>query len=687
MSVSTAIQPFTEQTSWLERPLWKGLTLNRVLLLGLMALSASLHLYNIQAIGDANAYYTAAVKAMLQSWHNFFFVAAEPGGSVTVDKPPLGLWIEAAFAFVLGVNGFAVSLPNILAGIFGVPLLYALVKKHQGVLAGLIAAAIFAITPTVIGTDRNNTMDGMLVFGLLLAAWAFIKATESGRWRWLLLGGLLLGLGFNIKMLQAFLPLPAFYALYFFGASSSWRQKIVRLAVTTVLLLAVSLSWAIVVDLTPASARPYVGSSQTNSVIELMIGYNGLNRLLGMQRNLGGAPPAGFNGAGGFNQNQSPDNPNSPPLGQPPQFDDGQPMAPPQGVPGAAAGQPGDTPAWGNRAGGGMFSQEVGTPSALRFFVPPLAKEMSWLLPFGLISLLVLIASARLSWPLATEHKTALLWGGWLIIGVIFFSVANFFHDYYLIMLAAPLAAVIGGGATILWRERERLWVRLVLALAVTGTLAFQWWLAAQYGHDDWWLWLAALALAAGWIALVIGRWWMRLIALPAAYALLFTAILVTPLAWSVLTATAQNPDVALPGAYGGQGFGMERPAMNDWPAMANQRQPEPAWDSTALIDYLQANTRGIEYLVAVPSAQTGAPLVLATGRPVLYMGGFGGSDPVIDAEGLKALVEAGRLRYVLVGGRVPNSKITAWLQANCTPVTGFSRGMQALYECRASAG
>ena len=250
-------------------------------------------MYNIESIGDANAYYTAAVKSMLQSWSNFFFVAAEPGGSVTVDKPPLGLWIEAVFAYFLGVSGFSVSLPNILAGVFGIPLLYAMVKKYMGELAGLVAAFVMAITPVFVATNRNNTMDGILVFFLLMAAWAFIRATETGKRRWLLLGAFIVGLGFNIKMMQAFLPLPAFYALYFFGSKEGWLRKIINLGIATVLLLAVSLSWAVVVDLTPADSRPYIGSSDDNTVMGLIFGHNGISRLESTGGPGGGGPQNG----------------------------------------------------------------------------------------------------------------------------------------------------------------------------------------------------------------------------------------------------------------------------------------------------------------------------------------------------------------------------------------------------------
>ncbi|MDO8464496.1 MAG: glycosyltransferase family 39 protein, partial [Gallionella sp.] len=281
--MTTATLP--SQPSFLKKNLFLGVTISTVLVIVIMAFSFGLHMYNIESIGDANAYYTAAVKSMLQSWSNFFFVVAEPGGSVTVDKPPLGLWIEAVFAYFLGVSGFTVSLPNILAGVFGIPLLYIMVKKYMGELAGLVAAFVMAITPVFVATNRNNTMDGLLVFFLLMAAWAFIRATESGKLRWLLLGAFIVGLGFNIKMMQAFLPLPAFYTLYFFGSKEGWLRKIVNLGIATILLIAVSLSWAVVVDLVPADQRPYIGSSGDNTVMGLIFGHNGIARLEG-----GGGP-------------------------------------------------------------------------------------------------------------------------------------------------------------------------------------------------------------------------------------------------------------------------------------------------------------------------------------------------------------------------------------------------------------
>ena len=288
----------------------QSLSLQRMLhvaaLGAIVILAAVLNFYNLEALGYANRYYTAAVESMLQSWHNFFFVAAEPGGAVTVDKPPVGLWLQAISAYFFGVNGFAVMLPQILAGILSVLLLYHLVRRSFGTAAGLIAAFVLAITPVVVATTRNNTMDSVLVFTLLLATWAFIKATETRRLGYLLLGACLVGVGFNIKMLQAYLVLPALYALYVLGSSERLWRKVVNLALASGLLVAVSLSWAIVVDLTPADQRPYIGSSTNNTVMELIIGHNGLNRLWGLfgSGNNSGLPPqAGMmNGDGALPQ-------------------------------------------------------------------------------------------------------------------------------------------------------------------------------------------------------------------------------------------------------------------------------------------------------------------------------------------------------------------------------------------------
>jgi 4-amino-4-deoxy-L-arabinose transferase-like glycosyltransferase len=639
----------------------------------IILLASVLRFANLNALGYANHYYSAAMVSMLKSWPNFFYLAAEPGGSVSVDKPPVGLWIQAVSAFFFGVNGFAVLLPEILAGILSLLVIYHLVRRSFGPAAGLLAALALAITPVVVATDRNNTMDSTLILVLLLAAWAFIKAAETGRLRFLLLGAALTGLGFNIKMLQAFLPLPAFCGLYLLGSGERLWRKVGKLALASGLLLVVSLAWVTAVDLTPANQRPYVGSSMDNSEISLIIGYNGMNRLLGMfSRRSGNAlarSPGGFSRQPGGGQ--------TPPGGQDTTgrggFSDGG-----GGIPSFRPGnngggmlpgsRPGGNP--GGFAAGGAVSpaargvSEIGQPGALRLLIPPLSKEASWLLPFALLGGFLSLALTRLRWPLAPEHQALVLWGGWLLAGGIFFSVAEFFHEYYLAMLAPPIAALVGIGVLQLWRLGERrpwqggCW----LLAAASVTLGFQVWTARAFVADLEWLPLALGLFVAG-ALLVIGaalRSAYRQVAL-AGFACLAAAILLTPGVWSALTTLNPSDNQSLPSAYAG------RPASppNQGGLVVDQD----------LLAYLQTHTQGIKYLMAVPSSMQGSDYVLATGRPVLYLGGFMGLEEVVNAGGLARLVDQGELRYLYWNNRAwggGSADITAWVADACQVVPGF---------------
>lgn len=639
-------------------------------IVAIMILSAALHFWNISSIGNSNNYYTAAVEAMTQSWHNFFYAAAEPGGSVTVDKPPLGLMIEAAFALVLGVSGFSTVLPNILAGIFSVPLLYHLVRKHFGTLAGIIAGLVIAVTPVVFAADRNNTQDGLLTFVLLLAAWAFIKAVETGRARWLFIGAVVVGLGFNIKMLQAFLPLPAFLALYFFGAKVGWFKKTALLVAALAVLTVVSLSWALYVDSVPADSRPYIGSSGDNTVMGLITGHNGTSRLFG-----GGGP-----------KQQTP--PSAPAAGQP---SDGQIS------PNAGGGQ-----------GAPMFSQETGSPGVFRFFQAPLGAEMSWLLPFALFSLVVIALQARPQLPITQLPILGLiLWGGWLMTCVVFFSmVSGIFHSYYVVMLAPALGAVVGGGFGYLWKQQTEGHARggWLLILGAAVTVAFEIFLAWQYGVNAVWMPLAFVLVALAAILLFIQLFKSVTFVPRVAFSMLLISMLIVPLAWSALT-VGNGGSAGLPAAYGvsnGPGGGRRvDDAKNAAPAQA--QAPGEGRLNEAMLTYLQTNTQAVKYLVAVASSQVGAPYVIATGRPVLYMGGFSGMDEVVSADDLAQLVANGELRYVYFGGGQGNKQdISTWLKSSCTVVEQFSQkgtvgaqfppggpgggpnsGPQTLYDCR----
>lgn len=693
----------------------------------IVLLSLGLHLYNLDAIGDANVYYTAAVKSMLQSWHNFFFVAAEPGASVTVDKPPLGLWMQALSAMVFGVSGASVVLPNILAGVLSVPLVYYLVKKYFGASAGLVAALALALTPVSVAVDRNNTVDGMLIFTLLLAAWAFLSATETGKLRTLLLGGLLVGLGFNIKMMQAFLPLPALYAMYFLGAKAGWGRKLLYLGLTSVVLAVVALSWAVAVDLTPAEQRPYAGSSTHNSVLELIFDHNGIDRLLGRdsgQSSNAAAFPGRSDGqtdkTASSQTTDAADSQDRPGTAstesaaaavsgdadaQTDEMASPQPTAestdsqadsgsgrnrlgnPPAG--GTARPGPGSGPtAQGGSGGGNGMTGETGQAGYLRLFQTPLAKEMSWLLPFGLFSLVLLVASGKLSLPLSSAaHKGVILWGGWLVTCLVFFSAASYFHTYYLAMLAPPLAALVGAGFSTLWAMKERNAARaaLLLLCAAGGTLAFELYLVKAYGATTGWLLvpvlLFVLAAVGGLITIFNHTCSTSASRLLSAAAL--ATMLIIPGWWSYQTVLATDANTKLPSAYDGSSSGSSRRQGNT----GSTSSIDPT-----LLSFLQTHTQDTQYLVAVSSAQSsGSKLVLETGRPVLFMGGYSGSDPVADADDLAALVAEGKLRYILSSGRNQRggSGVTAWVSEHCSLVpevqgSGSQGGKSGstLYQC-----
>jgi 4-amino-4-deoxy-L-arabinose transferase-like glycosyltransferase len=263
---------------------------HRLALIAILALSAFVNLFLLTNEGYGNSYYAATVKNMLTSWRNFFFVSFD-AGFVSVDKPPLGFWIQAASAKVFGFHGWSIVLPQAIAGVLSVGLIYHLVRRAWGSVAGMLAAFTLALTPISVAISRHNNLEGLLVLALLLAAWAFALAAETGRLRWLVLGAVLVGLGFNIKMMEAFLVLPACYLLYLVAAPVGWLNRILHLGLATGLLLLVSLSWAVAVDVTPPDQRPYVSGSSNNTVMDLIVGFNGTQRLSGQDKDVGERGP------------------------------------------------------------------------------------------------------------------------------------------------------------------------------------------------------------------------------------------------------------------------------------------------------------------------------------------------------------------------------------------------------------
>jgi 4-amino-4-deoxy-L-arabinose transferase-like glycosyltransferase len=630
-----------------------------------LLVSAILNLWNLSQNGYGNEYYATAVQSMLQNWHNFFFAAYDAGGYITVDKPPVALWMQAISAKIFGFSGPALLVPEALAGVASVALLYFLVKRIFGPLAGFMAALALALNPIAVAVERSNNTDTWLMFTLLLAAWAITRATEKGAFRLLALSMALVGVAFNIKMLEAWIVLPTFFVLYLVAAPLSWKKRLVHLTLAGLIALSVSLSWAVAVDLTPASARPYIGGSQTNSVLELALGYNGLGRITGQGEGMGGGGTLrDLTRDDGTTQSSAQSGANALPGN----------FAPPAGAPGAA-GNPGGGP------GGGSFN--TGTPGPLRLFNTELAAQWSWLFPLAGLGLVAAGLGVRRKRPLARRGQALLLWGGWLFTyGAVFSMASGIFHNYYLIMLAPAAAALAGAGIAALWAVYRRGgWRAWLLPAVLLATAAWQVKLLADY--PAWSAWLAPLllggsGLAAGGLVvanLLRGRILRRVAPVLVGVGLL--ALLLAPAAWASTAVTSAGngtiPTVGPSQTRQAGGFG----------GPMGQANALPGGDTanSGLISYLQANQDGYFYLVAVASANQASSIALSTGEPVLATGGFTGSDPALTVEKLQALVATRQVRYILLGGGGPggsNSEITSWVQAHGTAVDASAYGGQS---------
>src|SRR2546421_2150203 len=442
------------------------LTWHQLALVGITLISVFMNFFQLGKNGFGS-YYPPAVRSMMDNWHNFFFASYDPGGFVTLDKPPVVLCIQAASSRPFGFPPFSVLVPQALAGMLSVLLLYYLVQRHFGVVAGLLAALALALSPISIVTNRNITIDSTLALTLLVGAWAVLRAAETGRLRWLLLSAFIVGVGFNIKMLEAYLVVPAFGLLYLLAAPRSIWKRLGHLALAGLVLLVVSFSWVVAVDLTPASQRPYVGSTQDNSEISLALGYNGIERLLGGFFRRGG-PPANTstnttNRSGNTSTNgTSPTNGNGGPtnLGR-----NGTGQQPQAGGPGGA---------------GGLF--DLGNPGPLRLFTEPLGGQIVWLLPLALLGMLALAWQRRLRFQEDPQQQSLVLWGMWLLTMGIFFSVAGVFHQYYMTEMAPAIAALFGIGIVTMWKDYRRSgWRGWLLPLALIATALEQIYILNSY--------------------------------------------------------------------------------------------------------------------------------------------------------------------------------------------------------------
>jgi 4-amino-4-deoxy-L-arabinose transferase-like glycosyltransferase len=573
----------------------------------LLAATAVLYLWDLTASGYGNSFYAAATQAGAQSWKAWLFGSLDPGGVITVDKPPAALWVSGLFARILGLSSWTVLAPQALEGVAAVGLLYATVRRTSGHVAGLMAGAALAVTPVAVLMFRFNLPDALLVLLLVAGAYCTVRATEKASVRWLMLAGAAIGFAFLTKMLQGFLVLPAFGLMYLVAAPTGLGRRIAHLFAALGALV-VSAGWFVaLVALWPAESRPYIAGSTDNSVLELALGYNGFGRIFGGDGNPGGG---GFGGGGN-----------------------------------------------GNTAFGG-------STGLFRMFGASFGTEISWLLPAALIALVAGLWFTRRA-PRTDRTRAALiLWGGWLVVTALVFSyMSGITHPYYSVALAPAIAALVAIGGRELWRGRAYPPARITLGamIAVTGAWSFillhrtETWLPALR-----WLILVASVVVA--TVVIVGLPTMRrLVAVIAAAAIITTGAAYG--AYAVATASATHSGsipVSGPAEYSAGGFGG---GMGGGPGSEAS--------STELTTFLSQTTT--DWAAATTGATSAANLQLASGKAVIAIGGWNGSDPAPTLAQFQQWVSEGRISYYISGGGMGggpgrgNSEIAQWVADNYT--------------------
>jgi 4-amino-4-deoxy-L-arabinose transferase-like glycosyltransferase len=615
-----------------------------------IVLSAVLNTHRLAQNGYANIFYSAGDKSMLRSLHNFLFVSFDPGGLVTVDKPPLALWVQVVSAKLFGLSPLSLLLPEAIAGVLGVALLYVVLARRLGAAAAFAGALALAVFPSFVAVSRDNGVDPVLILLLLIACALALRACESGRWRTLIGCGVIVGLAFNTKTLAAYLVVPGIALGYLVCAPRTLPRRISQLLVSGLVMLAVSFAWIAFVELTPASKRPYVGSSTNNTELGLTFEYNGLGRVEGQAGgpNSTSVRPGAYVPASRQRTIDAAERTHPTP-----------PPAPSKPIPLTPAAKPAPAPKVTGREKDPIpFGEE---PKPLRLFGKGLGDQAGWMLPFALFGLLALLAVVALDFldrrrdkrtptptlgaSLALSRRdprlaTALVLGGWFIVEAAVLSLSKgIVHPYYVSALAPGTGAMAGAGvAAFAELARGRLPHRIVGLMLAAAALATTVLVEVVLMHREHYMTsfvpVLAIGAAVSFLALIA----LRRLAAPG-LALAFVLVLVVPTAYASTTWLAPVEGTfaaAGPKAFAGAGgYG-----VNDHDLAIDR----------ALLEYVRTHDPGTRWALLTVASDTGSPLMLL-GLDVGALGGYSGTDPAVDGPQLAHMVATHEARYVLLGG------------------------------------
>jgi 4-amino-4-deoxy-L-arabinose transferase-like glycosyltransferase len=626
----------------------RAVSLPRPELAVLLALAALLYLWALSKNGWANDYYSAAVRSMAGSWHDFLYGSFDAKGLMTVDKPPAALWVEALSVKLFGFNSLAILVPQALMGVASVALLYDLTRRRFGRAAGTLAGLALALTPVVVAISRHNNPDALLVLCSVGALWCFVRALEHGATKWLVGAGVLVGLGFEAKMGAALLVVPGMALAWLWVAPRGRLVAVRQLAIAGAALLAVALAWPVLVWLTPAASRPWISGTNDNSIWSLIWEYNGLGRLEGQT---GGPASLGTSGTFG------------------------------------------------------------GPTGAFRLLNESLGGQAGWLLGTALVGGLGIAALSRLR-PTDPRTGWIIAVGGAFATTAVAFSFAGgIFHPYYTSLLAPFAAALVGATfGQVLASERgrdarEAIVARMLGALAIGAGAIVELVVIDHSATDLDWLvvpLVVASVVAVGALLFadgIVGRIGarparaahLRVAALAVAFGLLLTG----PAIWSVETLghptsstfPAGGPEAAggiggMGGAPGGMGgFGGPSGGAEGGPPSFGASEGGPpslggeapssgfpggppstaaggmgggpggmfgGEDLSQILEYTEAHGGGT---IAVDSQSGASAAIIEEGAEVAGIGGFSGKESSVSAEWLEARIESGAITWTYTSG------------------------------------
>jgi len=585
-----------------DQPSWA-----RPTLLAVAAVAAIAYAWGM-AGASVEPLYGAAARSMSESWHDFIFGAFDPAGTITVDKLPGALWVQAVALRIFGFHIWALVLPQVVEGVLTILVLYQAVRRLAGPAAGLTAAAVLAVTPITVLLGRGNVSDSLLILLLVLAADATTAALLTGSLRQLLLAGVWVGLAFQAKMIQAWLALPALAAAYLLAAPAvRLRTRCAHVALAGLVTAVVSLSWMTAISLVPPGSRPYVDGSPNDSVFTQVFDYNGLGRLTGKWDTLAG--------------------PVSPILVE------------------------------ARKHGQLLTAETIGIKASWhRLLAGAFAADSGWLLLAAVVAAVAVLISRRRTGRRDPLRAAVVLWGGWWLVLAVFFSVGTYLNSYYVAALVPAVAALCGVGVAACgpgpWPTR----LRLIVAATVLGSVGYGAYLMSGTAAGP--VVLTALALVVAGVAVgqllrpVSGQGGHL-----AAVALAGAALLVLPAAASVSCVI--------------RGLGpFDSPYESAKISRANQALAAAAPILSEAVDRLDRQAQPGTALFGTDTTGLAAPYILYSGREVLTIGGYLGNVPAPTLTTLQTDINRGYVHvFVLpVSPPIPDPRVR-WIESHCTVV------------------